>query len=216
MRTTESVPSPQPLVLLAAGRSSRMGQPKPLLRWRGSNLLQHACRAARAGGAEPVMVVAEDPQWLRPQAGAVGEVLWVSCPTAARGKSESLRAGLTAAQHAVPTARAVLVGLVDQAGLRAEAVALILDSVARVDADAWVSDYGTHGRVPSHPVALGPSTWPRVERLRGDVGARGILRELGSRVAWVPMPPEWRPLDCDTPDDYRRLLARDAEVAGAH
>ena len=205
--------SRQPLVVLAAGRSSRMGRPKPLLRWRDATLLEHACRAARAGGAAPVLVVAEDPQWLRDRAGAVGDVIWVGCPEAARGQAESLRAGLTAALQAAPLARAVLVGLVDQVGLRAKAVQLILEAVDRGGADAWAADYDGRRQTPGHPVALGPPTWPLVERLQGDAGARGILSALGTGLTWVPMPPRWRPLDCDTPADYRRLLAEDAPAA---
>ena len=53
MTSVEPASTPQPLVLLAAGRSLRMGRPKPLLRWRGSTLLEHACAAARGGGAKP-------------------------------------------------------------------------------------------------------------------------------------------------------------------
>ncbi len=212
MTTPEAAPNAQPLVVLAAGRSARMGRPKPLLAWRGATLLAHACEAALGGGADPVLVVAEDPPWLRDRAGAVGEVLWVGCPEATQSQSASLQAGLTAALQAAPTATAVLVTLVDQAGLRAEAVAHMLESVARVDADAWVADYEGERQVPGHPVALGPATWPLVERLRGDDGARGILRALGARLAWVPMPSEWRPFDCDTPEDYRRLLAQDASA----
>jgi len=191
-----------------------MGRPKPLLRWEGASFLEHACAAAHRGGAAPVLVVAEDPGWLRERAGAVGDVLWVGCPTAARGQSESLRAGLSAALRAAPSAAAVLVGLVDQVGMRAEAVRALLEAVARGGFDAWASGYGGSGGIPSHPVALGPSTWPLVARLKGDVGARAILHGLGARLAWVELPELWRPLDCDTPEDYRRALVGNARVGG--
>lgn len=199
----------QPMVLLAAGSSSRMGRSKPLLSWRGSTFLSHACAAARAGGAGPVLVVAENPKQFVDRAGELGEVIWVECPQAQRGQSESLRRGLAAAVREVPRAGAILIGLVDQVGLRPESVRLVLDSIRDDDRDAWVADYGGEGRVPGHPVALGPATWPLVQALRGDTGARGILSALGERVRWVPMPAEWRPIDCDTPEDYRRLLALD-------
>ncbi|HVB14552.1 MAG TPA: NTP transferase domain-containing protein [Candidatus Dormibacteraeota bacterium] len=208
-------PIPQPLVLLAAGRSVRMGRPKPLLRWRGATLLEHACQAVRSGGVDPVLVVAEDSRWLRDRAGSVGEVIWVSCRTATQGQSESLRAGLAAARAAAPAARAVLVGLVDQVGLHPEAVRRILESVAQDDADVWVADYGAQRRIPGHPVALGPMTWPLVDGLRGDVGARDILKDLGTRLKWVPLPAAWRPFDCDTPEDYQNLLARDGSAESA-
>lgn len=184
-----------------------MGRPKPLLRWDGATFLGHACAAARRGGAAPVLVVAEDPGWLREQAGELGEVLWVACPNATQGQSESLRAGVSAALRAQPSAGAVLVGLVDQVGIRPEAVAAILKAVRRGGFDAWACAYGGGRRIPGHPVALGPSTWPLVATLKGDVGARAILKGLGARLAWVELPELWRPLDCDTPEDYQLALA---------
>jgi len=44
-------------IVLAAGASTRMGKPKPLLRLRGETLLARAVRAAREGGCAPVFVV---------------------------------------------------------------------------------------------------------------------------------------------------------------
>lgn len=209
-----SAGAPQPLVVLAAGRGVRMGSPKPLLLWRGASFLQLACGAARRGGAAPVLVVAEDPEWLRARAGAVGDVLWVACPKAPRGQSQSLRAGLQAALRAAPAATAVLVSLVDQVGLRAGAVRAVLEAVARGGADAWACDYGGRHSIPGHPVALGPAIWPEVARLTGDVGARGVLSSLGARLAWVELPESWQPVDCDSPADYRRLVAGGGPEAG--
>ena len=212
--TLDGSPAPQPLVVLAAGRSARMGRSKPLLRWRGATFLENACAAARLGGAAPVLVVAEDPGSLRGQAGELGDIVWVACPTAALGQSESLRAGLGAALGAVPSAEAILVCLVDQVGMRPEAVRTLLEAVAHGGFDAWASDYGGSGQIPGHPVALGPATWPLVARLKGDVGARAILKGLGDRLAWVELPEPWQPLDCDTPEDYRLALVGSARVGG--
>ncbi|MGC2192536.1 MAG: NTP transferase domain-containing protein [Candidatus Dormiibacterota bacterium] len=209
MTFIDAAPTPQPLVLLAAGRSLRMGQPKPLLSWRGATLLEHACLAARSGGAKPILIVAEDAEWLSQRSGPVGEVLWVSCPAANQGQSVSLRAGLAAARAVAPAAQAVLVCLVDQVGLRPEAVRRVVESVAQGGADAWVADYGGQRRIPGHPVALGPKTWPLVELLRGDVGARHILKGLAEALKWVTLPAGWCPVDCDTPEEYQNLLARD-------
>ena len=44
-------------VLTAAGISSRMGRPKPLLRWRGATLVEHQVSTLLAGGASEVVVV---------------------------------------------------------------------------------------------------------------------------------------------------------------
>jgi len=206
--------SAQPFVVLAAGSSRRMGRSKPLLPWRGGTFLQHVCRAARAGGADPILVVAADPPGLAATAGPVGPVLWVACPDADRGQSASLRTGLRAAVRSVPAAAAVLVGLADQVGLEPRAVEAILAAVARGGADAWVAAYSDAPEVPGHPVALGPAVWPAVLELEGDAGARALLASLGHRLLSVPLPAAWRPQDCDTPADYAALLAAEP-VPGA-
>ncbi|HUY61870.1 MAG TPA: NTP transferase domain-containing protein, partial [Candidatus Dormibacteraeota bacterium] len=102
---------------------------------------------------------------------------------------------------------AVLVGLADQAGLDPRAVAAVLRAVARGGGDAYVAAYSDAPEVPGHPVALGAALWPAVDEMEGDVGARTILRRLGTRLVSVPLPGSWRPVDCDTPADYASLLA---------
>ncbi len=208
-----SARSPLPFIVLAAGRSSRMGRPKPLLPWRGRTFLQHVCAAARAGGADPILVVAADPPGLAAAAGPLGPVRWVACPDADLGQSASLRTGLRAAIAAAPAAAAILVGLADQVGLEPRAVEAILAAVAHGGADAWVAAYSDAPEVPGHPVALGPAVWPAAQQLAGDAGARALLASLGRRLQSVPLPALWRPQDCDTPADYAALLAAEARVA---
>ncbi len=200
----------RPFVVLAAGASSRMGRPKPLLELGGRTLLAHALWAAHEGGAEPLLVVARDPDELLARAGRLPAAEWVASPEAARGQSYSLRAGLRAALGHHP--RAVLVGLADQVGLRPEAVAAVLEATARGGCGAWCVAYGGDRRAPGHPVALGPATWPQVDLLQGDRGAAPILAGLGEELGWVDLPAGWEPVDCDTEDDYRALLA--ADLAG--
>jgi molybdenum cofactor cytidylyltransferase len=45
------------LILLAAGKSTRLGQPKQLLNYEGQTLLQHSLQVARTSDAHPVVVV---------------------------------------------------------------------------------------------------------------------------------------------------------------
>lgn len=84
-------------ILLAAGESSRMGQLKALLPWRGQPLLRHQVLALREGGVDRVVVVlghrAED---LSPLLEGLHGVDWVLNPNYLRGKTTSIKAGLSA------------------------------------------------------------------------------------------------------------------------
>jgi len=187
-------------IVLAAGTSSRLGRPKQLLALGGRTVLQHVVDAALAGEMDEVVVVlgaAADE--IEAVVGPNPRVRFSRNPDFAAGQSTSLRAGLRAAG----TARAVLVLLGDQPGVRPDAI--------RAVAGAWREGAGrviqaAYGGRPAHPTLFDRSVWPELETLSGDEGARSLLDRH----------PEWRtsvevggdpPEDIDTADDYERVRA---------
>ncbi|HEV2147313.1 MAG TPA: NTP transferase domain-containing protein, partial [Longimicrobiaceae bacterium] len=104
-------------IVLAAGRSRRMGEPKPLLVFRGATFLERVVRALREGGCERVVVVAgpeADPvaRQIADAARAAGaEVATNPVPDAEQ--VDSLRAGLAALP---PQAEAAVVAPADVPG----------------------------------------------------------------------------------------------------
>src|SRR6187402_3361996 len=83
------------IVILAAGGSSRLGQPKQNLIFKGKNLLQHAVNAAIGSGCEPVIVVlGANTQTILPEVDE-GEVCIVHNADWQQGMSTSIRAGIT-------------------------------------------------------------------------------------------------------------------------
>lgn len=159
-------------VVLAAGRGSRMGGPKVLLRDAGGMpWVARAAGALAAAGCGPVVVVlgaqAEDARALLPS-GCVGVVAerWEA------GLGESLRTGLAAVVTVAPDAVAVVVTLVDLPDQQSEAV-------VRVAAGAHPGRLAraAYDGVPGHPVLVGRDHWgPLTEQLAGDAGARDYLR----------------------------------------
>ena len=140
---------PVPAILLAAGASTRLGQPKQLLRlpaFGGKTLLDHAVSLAREAGLAPIFVVL----------GAHADEIHLACELLdcilirnqawAEGMASSLRVGIAAVLENAPAASGAMVLVCDQPGLSAEHLVRLLDAHA-LDRKPHrgVSLCGTHG-----------------------------------------------------------------------
>ncbi|MEU5626130.1 nucleotidyltransferase family protein [Streptomyces tendae] len=188
-------------LLLAAGGGRRLGgRPKALLEHRGHLLVERAVGTLRAAGCARVHVVlgarAED---VRARA-ALDDCVLVDNPDWEQGMGSSLRAGL----HSLTGtgARAVLVCLVDQPGIGAEAMARV--RAAYRDETSLVS--AAYAGVRGHPVLLGAAHWAGIAATAtGDRGARAYLREHEAEIALVECGDVARPYDIDTEADLVHL-----------
>jgi len=179
-------------LLLAAGGGRRLGgRPKALLDYGGRPLVEHAARVLRTGGCGPVQVV------LGAAAAEVGErarlegYQVVVNPGWKEGMGSSLRAGLEVL--AGTGARAVVVALVDQPGIGADAVA---GSLAAASYD------GKRG----HPVLFGRDRWAEIAAgAVGDQGARSYLGLHQEELLLVECADIAVAADIDTPEDLRLL-----------
>ncbi len=190
--------------MLAAGEGRRFGGPKALAELDGERLVDRAVRILSLGGADPVLVVL---------GAAVVDVAGADAVIVAedwaQGMGSSLRAGLAAPQLA--GCSAVIVQLVDQPGIRATAVRLL---VAAHDegADLAVATYaGERG----HPVLLGRDRWTDIAAgAVGDQGARSYLAAHADEVLEVPCDGDAK--DADTPGELagRGILSRIAGDSG--
>jgi CTP:molybdopterin cytidylyltransferase MocA len=191
-------------VLLAAGEGARFGQPKALVTLDGQTLAERGARLLRAGGADPVLIVAGAAPV------AVGDVRTVHNPDWHTGMGSSLRAALRALASA--DAGAAVIALADQPLVGREAVARL---IAAYEAGATVAVAAYEGR-PRNPVLLAREHWPEViETATGDQGARAFLRAHPDLVTLVECGDTGRPDDIDTPADLDRIAGRDVRRPGS-
>lgn len=188
-------------IVLAAGRSRRMGEPKPFLRLDGQTFLERAVTALRGGGCGEVVVVTgpmddETPRRVAEAAAALG-ARTAENPAAGSEQVDSLRVGLRALSAG---AAAVVVLPVDVPRADAALVAAVIEVHRRTGAPvARPAAGGRHG----HPVLFARAVF--AELLEGGLpdGARTVIHAHARETAEVPVPA--LPGDVDTPEDFRRL-----------
>lgn len=183
-------------LVLAAGKSSRMGTPKPLLDLDGEPFIEAAIRALREGGCQDIVaVVASDD--VRAAARSAGARTADGAPDGEQ--IESLRRGLDALGSEVD---AVVVLPVDHPRVATSAVRALLDAWRR-DPAAIVRP--VHDGRPGHPTVFPRPSWSSLRAPSLPEGARSILG--GERVVDVVVDDPGVLVDIDTPDDYRSHAA---------
>jgi molybdenum cofactor cytidylyltransferase len=192
-------------VILAAGTSKRMGRPKQLLPLGGRPMLQSVLNEAAASCLEEViLVLGYRAELIRKAIECPAPVRVVVNREYAEGQSASLRAGLRGAN---PRAAAAAILLGDQPGVTKALIDAMAAAFLAAGLPAARPVYaGPNGRrIPGHPVFLARRTWPDLEDLRGDEGARALLRahpEWLLEVAVAGNPPR----DIDTWEEYQQAV----------
>lgn len=167
------------VVLLAAGRSRRLGASKQLLEIAGEPLVRRAARLALETSPRDALVVTGDHANAVEEAVRGLEVRCVRAEDFDEGMGRSLAAGL---RHLDPACAGALVILCDQPALTAGHLARLVETWEAAPSFAAASGYAGTVGVP----AVLPRAWfPRLTAARGDRGARDLLRENAGEVRVV-------------------------------
>ncbi len=186
-----------PIILLAAGQSSRMGGADKLLQQvDGVPLLRRSAQTALAAG--PVTVALPQRPHPRYQALDGLDVRRVPIPNAAEGMNASLRGVLA---HIGPDATAVMVMLADLPDLTSNDLAEVL-AAHNNNPDFLIWRGATQSGKPGHPVVFDQSLFAALAQLTGDEGAQSVVRANKDRVFTVALPGSHALLDLDTPEDW--------------
>jgi len=184
-------------IVLAAGASTRLGQPKQLIQVKNEFLVDRAVRLATEAGCAPVIVVlGAFAELIRREAKLDAQIaennLWQE------GMASSIRAGVNALEEISPTADTLLLMTCDQYAITVDDLNRLIAASAsgNVAASAYAGGIGI-------PAVLPHRYFDELRTLTGDRGARVLLLQHAEQVIAIPC--NNAAFDVDTPDDLLRL-----------
>lgn len=184
-------------VILAAGSSSRLGQPKQLLTVDGETLLRRAVRIAEQASADPVIVVlgAHAERLRKELAGTTATPVY--CERWQDGMGASLAAGVAALP---PELDAALILLCDQPRVQ---TAHLRQLIARAEETAALIVAASYNNGLGAPALFRRALFANLQTIPGDKGARYLIQQHRAQTIAFPLPEAAD--DVDTPDDLERL-----------
>ena len=192
-------------LMLAAGGSRRLGEPKQLLPYGSGTLLDHSLETARASGFDQLIVaIGGSSGEVRSRVDLSGAEV-VENPDFGEGCSSSIAAGLSALD---PRAELLILMLGDQPGVTPATVrALITGCGEGTVLAACLYDDGR-----GHPLAFGRGAFDELRGLHGDKAVWKLMERRSGEVVEIRVTGPI-PRDVDTRADYEAVLAESGSSA---
>ena len=186
-------------VILAAGRSSRMGEAKQLLRLGEHTVLGQVLENVRGSGVKDiVLVLGHEAEKIRERISTENLNVVIN-ESYQQGMGTSLGAGLAALP---PGVDAALIILADQPFIRPKTLGLLMDHYKRSSAQIVIPTYkGFRG----NPVLLDRSVFSEVMALTGDIGCRAIFGNHLEGIVKQPVEDIGILLDLDDKEDFELM-----------
>lgn len=187
-------------IILAAGGSTRMGQPKLLLDWHGAPLVRWVARTALAADCAPVVVVTGAERLAVETCLIDLSVVLIHNPDWQKGQSTSVKVGVQSLAEDIDAAM-VLLGDQPQIPLQ---IPQTLITAYMEDTPPPPILAAAIGEQRANPVLFDRALFPVLTELEGDAGARTIFSRYP--VQLIPFNDPNLLLDVDSPEDYQRLM----------
>ncbi len=183
-------------IILAAGESKRMGQPKMLLPWGKSTVLQTVISTFQAAGIKDILVVTGGAH--ERVAALIGKTVQIIINKEySHGEMlSSLQVGLAVKKQ---ESHAALIGLGDQPQVQKRTVQRILQEYRETNAPIIVPSYQMHR---GHPWLVVQEFWDEILQMQPPESPREFLNRHEKDIHYVEIDSASILQDLDTPDDY--------------
>ena len=187
-------------VLLAAGESRRMGEFKQLLPFGGKSFVACCVDNLLVSRVSEVIVVTGHREADVRSAVGARPVTFAHNEEYREGMSSSIKRGVEALS---PSARDLIVALVDQPQIGPAVVNQVIEAYEK---DRPLIVVPTYNGRNGHPIAIDLSLKEEIKAMDPRQGLRQVVHAHKDSIAYTEAASEAVLVDCDLPEDYRRLL----------
>ena len=188
------------IIILAAGNSSRLGNPKQLLTYKGKTLLQSSIDSAKEVGSDQVIVVLGANKDLIANRINDKGIILIENADWASGMASSIKTGIEALKVISPKIDAIILMVCDQPYADAELLKTLLlkqaDTNSAIVGCRYENTIGT-------PALFHSSLFPELLLLQGDSGAKKLFEKYKKVASFVSF--ENGGIDIDTSEDFKNL-----------
>lgn len=190
-------------IILAAGMSIRMGEPKLLLPLRGQPLFRHAIDSILGSPVQPIYLVAgKYIEEIRQHSEDYPEMKIIHNPNYADGMSTSLKLGVQSIKEHVD---AVMIFLADQPLISRVIIQSLIDKYIQCkDEGVRIIRPKYKGEV-GHPILVDAVLLNEFHSINGDQGGKSIIKKYEAVTETVSFDNSMWGFDIDTPEDFQKV-----------
>ena len=186
------------ILILAAGSSSRLGQPKQLVEFEGITLIERITHTALSVSEDVLVVLGANIELIKPKLEAFSDrINIIKNPDWQEGMGTSIRVGM---ENLASKSDAVIILLSDQPLISQVLLQNMMQTFANKKFPIIACDYGGQLGVP---ILFGKSFFPELLKLKGEQGAKSFLKNYPKEIATISFKEGL--FDIDTPEDLDKL-----------
>jgi molybdenum cofactor cytidylyltransferase len=187
-------------VILAAGKSSRMGQPKMDLPWGKTTVLGSVISRFHLGGINSIYVVVNPLRKPQPVGEIYGlSIIFINNPDA---EVEDMLVSIQKGLRSLPsTCQYAMICPGDQPTISETTIKMLLDAASLGNRKLIFPSYRMRR---GHPWMIHKDLWNEILLLKNDDNVRTVIDHHANEIFYVNIDTD-RPADIDTPEDYQDL-----------
>jgi molybdenum cofactor cytidylyltransferase len=190
------------IIILAAGNSSRLGQPKQLLPFKNTTLLKNTIAEALLVSNSTIIVVTGSNHELIEKELQNSKLKITFNPNWELGMSSSIVAGLNELKLLYPDIKNTILTVCDQPFVTSSVFENLINEYNKTNKGIIASSYA---ETLGTPVLFDQKYFNDLLQLEGQEGAKKIINKFLDNTVSIPF--EKGNIDIDTEEDYNKLMS---------